>query len=227
MGDLFGATMWITVANLLYLVSYSVRDILWLRVLTVVAALLLTPYYYLQSAPLWMPITWNFVFVAINGYWIVRLILERRPIHLTADEQRLRELAFPSLTPREVLSLYKMGMWEDIKPGTSIVEHDNAHARFSVILFGVADVVQCGETIAELGEGQFVGEIDSRAHEMADIDVLVRTPVRVMCWPRNQLQVFLKDRPDVALALERSVGLQLRRLLDTAMSELAVEARRT
>src|SRR5579872_6891701 len=132
MSDIFGATMWITVVNVLYLVSYSVRDILWLRALTVVAALLLTPYYYLQAVPLWMPIAWNAVFIAINAYWIVRLILERLPVHLTADEQRLRELAFPSLTPREALNLYKMGIWEDIEPGRSIVEHDNAQARFSV-----------------------------------------------------------------------------------------------
>ena len=220
MGGMFGADMWITAANVLYLVSYSVHDILWLRVLTVLAALLLIPYYYLQPVPLWMPITWNLVFLAINGYWIVRLMLERRPVHLTADERRLRDLAFPSLTPREALNLYKMGVWDDIPPGASIVEHDNSSARFSVILFGVADVKQNGEKIAELGEGQFVGGLDSRADEVSDIDVVVRTPVRVMCWARIRLQAFLKDRPDVALALERSVGLQLRRLLDTTISKL-------
>ena len=113
-----------------------------------------------------------------------------------------------------------MGMWEDIEPGKSIVEHDNAQSRFSVILFGVADVEQRGDKIAELGEGQFVGDLDSRAGDVGDIDVLVRTRVRVMCWARSQLQAFLKERPDVALALERSVGLQLRRLLDTTISKL-------
>lgn len=217
---IFSATTWITVANVLYLASYTVHDILWLRILTVVAALFLIPYYYLQSVPLWVAILWNLVFIAINGYWIVRLMIERRPVHLTADEQRLRELSFPSLTPRETLNLYKMGVWEDVEPGTSLVEHDRAHARFSVILSGVADVVQRGEKVEELGEGQFVGEIDSRADERDDIDVLVRTRTRIMCWPRRQLQAFLKDRPDVALALERSVGFQLRRLLDTTMSKL-------
>src|SRR5947209_9691671 len=126
MADIPSATVWITFANVLYLVSYSVHDILWLRVLTVAAALFLLPYYYLQPAPLWMPIAWSVVFVAINAYWIVRLGLERRPVHLTAEEQRLRELAFPSLTAREALALYKTGVWDDIAPGKSIVEHDNA-----------------------------------------------------------------------------------------------------
>jgi CRP-like cAMP-binding protein len=127
-----------------------------------------------------VPIEWNFVFIAINVYWIVRLGLERRPVHLTAEEQRLRELSFPSLTPREALKLFKTGIWETLEPGMSLVE--------------------------ELGEGQFVGEIDTRADEAADIDVLLRTQARVMCWDRTQLRDFLKERPDVSLALERSRG---------------------
>jgi len=49
---IFGPDLWITGANLLYLASYSVRDILWLRILTIVAAVLLIPYYYLQAVPL-------------------------------------------------------------------------------------------------------------------------------------------------------------------------------
>ena len=213
-------TAWVIIANVLYLVSYTLHDILWLRVLTVAAALLVIPYYYLQPSSLWVPIEWNFVFIAINVYWIVRLILERRPVHLSAEEQRLRELSFPSLTPREALSLFKTGIWETLEPGTSLVEHDRAHARFSVILTGVADVLMHGVKVEELGEGQFVGEIDTRADEAVDIDVLLRTRARVMCWDRAQLRDFLKRRPDASLALERSVGLQLRERLDTAMENL-------
>ena len=69
--------VWITVANVIYLASYTVRDILSLRVLTVVAASLLIPYYAMQSVPLRAAIGWNAVFIAINCYRIVRLIVER------------------------------------------------------------------------------------------------------------------------------------------------------
>ncbi|MGH7659951.1 MAG: hypothetical protein ACRENA_03400 [Vulcanimicrobiaceae bacterium] len=213
-------TAWVIIANVLYLASYVVHDILWLRILTVIAALLVIPYYYLQPSPLWVPIEWNFLFIAINIYWIIRLILERRPVHLTAEQQRLRDLSFPSLTPREAFNLFKTGIWETLEPGMSLVEHDRAHSRFSVILTGTADVLMHGVKVDELGEGQFVGEIDTQADEAVDIDVLLRTRARVMCWDRAQLRVFLKKRPDVSFALERSVGLQLRERLDTAMENL-------
>ena len=38
----------INIANVLYLFSYLVRDILWLRILTVIAASFLIPYFYLR-----------------------------------------------------------------------------------------------------------------------------------------------------------------------------------
>ena len=213
-------TAWIVIANVLYLVSYMLHDILWLRVLTVMAALLLIPYYYLQPSPLWVPIEWNALFIAINVFWILRLALERRPVHLTSEERRLRELSFPSLTPREALKLFTTGIWETLEPGMSLVEHDRARSRFSVILTGTADVLLHGVKVDELSEGQFVGEIDTQADEAIDIDVLLTTRARVMCWDRVQLRDFLKKRPDVSLALERSVGLQLRERLDTAMEDL-------
>jgi Popeye protein conserved region len=218
--NVHSAVWWITIANILYLASYSVHDILWLRILTVVAAALLIPYYALQPVPLLDAIGWNALFIAINIYWIIRLMIERRPVYLTPDEARLRVLSFPSLTPREARDLYAMGSWDDVAPGTSLVSHDNAQGWFSVILRGVADVMHRGIKITELGEGQFVGGIDVQAASNVDIDVLVRLRARVMCFPRKQLQAFLSNRPDVDLALERSVGLEVRRLLDVSLSKL-------
>ncbi len=209
--------LWITVANVLYLASYSVHDILWLRILTVIAAALLIPYYMLQPVPLTAAIAWNAVFIAINAYWIVRLIIERRPVHFTPDEARLRELSFPSLTPQEARDLFATGAWDEVAPGASLVEHDKTDNRFSVILRGLADVVYERAKIAELGEGQFVGGVDICADVTPDFDVLVRESVRVMCWPRARLEAFVAKRPAVALALERSVGLELQHLFDISL----------
>jgi hypothetical protein len=216
---MLSAIVWINVANAIYLVSYTVRDILWLRILTVVAATLLIPYYAMQPVPLQAAIAWNLVFIAINLYWIVRLIIERRPVQFTPDEARLRVLSFPSLTPREARKLFTMGVWDDLGPDASVTKRDLDTKRFSVILRGDADVIYRETKISQLGDGQFVGVIDAKAN-VIDIDVISRTAMRVMCWPRDELQAFMTKRPDVALALERSVGFELQHLLDTTLTEL-------
>ena len=68
----------INAANILYLLSYFVRDILKLRVLTVIAASMLITYFYCQPEPIMTVVYWNTFFVAQNLFWIVRLARKRR-----------------------------------------------------------------------------------------------------------------------------------------------------
>jgi hypothetical protein len=99
-------------SNALLLVSYSVRDILWLRWFAVAAALTNIPYFLLQSNKLCPPVIWALVFTAINLYQILRIYLERRPVVLSKDEQKLYDMGFGALRPREFVSLLMAGEWE-------------------------------------------------------------------------------------------------------------------
>ena len=68
----------INIANILYLISYFMQDVLLLRGLTVIAAFCLILYFYFQPDPLMVPIYWNLFFIALNIYWVARLALERK-----------------------------------------------------------------------------------------------------------------------------------------------------
>jgi Popeye protein conserved region len=149
--------VWLTVYNVLYLASYSVRDILWLRILSAVGGTLLIPYYAMQALPLQAAMEWSVAFIVINLYWIVRLLIERRPVHFTPDKARLRQVSFPSLTPQEARGLYTLG------DGTT---HDSARD---------ADVIYRGEKIAQLGDSRVIGTVDLLADVNPDIDVLMQT----------------------------------------------------
>lgn len=59
----------IHIANLVYLASYSVKDIRWLRWLTLLGMAILIPYYLMWG--LYAAAIWNVVFMAIN---LVRLV---------------------------------------------------------------------------------------------------------------------------------------------------------
>ena len=61
-------------ANVLYLLAFMVRDIVLLRVLTVIAIVCLIPYYYSRPEPMMVAIYWNLGFLALNLYWIARLL---------------------------------------------------------------------------------------------------------------------------------------------------------
>lgn len=127
-------------ANLLYLFAFMVRDILWLRVLTVFAAVCLIPYFYFRPEPLMTPIYWNLVFTALNIFWIGRLLLERRAVNLSEEEERLCELVFRTMTPREMIKILKLATWEEAAAGECFVDRGKPLERLMVIYSGKACV---------------------------------------------------------------------------------------
>ena len=65
-------------ANVLYLLSYFVKDMLHLRILTVTAACVLVSYFWLLPEAMMTVICWNLFFVALNIFQIVRILRDRQ-----------------------------------------------------------------------------------------------------------------------------------------------------
>lgn len=71
----------IYIANSLYLLSYGVRDILYLRLLTVTAATCLAVYFGSRPQPLLEVVYWNLLFILLNTLQIGRILHARRRSH--------------------------------------------------------------------------------------------------------------------------------------------------
>jgi hypothetical protein len=83
-------------ANILYLLSYLVRDILYLRLLTVVAACCLVAYFYTQAEPLMTVIYWNLFFVTLNVLQLTRILWERYRITANVQHQTAESAVYAS-----------------------------------------------------------------------------------------------------------------------------------
>ncbi|HEY5242764.1 MAG TPA: cyclic nucleotide-binding domain-containing protein [Polyangiaceae bacterium] len=195
-------------ANVLYLLSYLVKDILWLRLLTVVAGVLLMTWALLQPQPLWSSVGWNALFLAINLYQSWRLILERRPVRLSERETLLYRLAFRTLTPREFLKLLALGRWEEAAPETRIVEKARGLDRLMVIASG-RTAVKVADRVVELGEGRFVGEMSFITGEAPTVDVVAIDAIRYVSWPKTELKTFLAQHPQLRAAWQAVLGADL------------------
>ena len=80
----------------------------------------------MQSIPLWTPTGWTALFMAINLYHITRILLERRPVKFSPDEQRLYDLAFRNFEPRDSRKLLKAGNWGAARRGGAARAHAEA-----------------------------------------------------------------------------------------------------
>ena len=195
-------------SNLMLLVSYSVRDILWLRWFAVGAAVANLPYYLAQPTVLWPPVIWGSVFMVINLYQIARIYLERRPVVLSSDEQQLY-LGFKALRPREFVSLLLTGQWSDAAPGDRIITKDQPVDRLSIPISGRVEVSRGGEPIGSFAPGQMIGLALAVTGEAASFDAAFSQPGRYMSWPLPTLRTFLDKRPELRVALQRLAGHDL------------------
>jgi hypothetical protein len=97
-------------ANLLYLVSYLTRDMMWLRLLTCGGLALGIVFFTCQPLPLYGPCVWQVVFLGINLVQIRRLIHERRRVKLSEERERVAQEAFKDLSRDEMLNLLTRAM---------------------------------------------------------------------------------------------------------------------
>jgi|SRR5262245_6769513 len=205
-------------SNILLLVSYSVRDILWLRWFAVAAALTNMPYFLLQHTVLWPPVLWALVFTAINLYQISRIYLERRPVVLSPDEQRLYDLGFQSLRPREFVSLTLVGEWKDAAAGDNVLVEGEPVSRVCVPITGRADVHKQGQLIGTFQPGHIIGTGLALAGAPSPVEATFTEPSRYMSWPLSSLRTFVDKRPDLRVTLQGLVNRDLVTKLERLLS---------
>jgi len=146
----FNPSYFLHAANILLLVAYSVRDILWLRLFAVAASLISLPYFLLQPEPLWEPIIWSGVFAAINSFQSWRLFMERRPVKLTPEEEEIRRLVFSDLPSRKVLQILGLGAWRAVEIGERMLERGRSVEAIAVIVRGKVRVTRDDRVLGQL-----------------------------------------------------------------------------
>lgn len=205
-------------SNILLLIAYSVRDILWLRWFAVAAALVNIPYYLLQGTILWPPVLWAGVFTAINLFQIARIYFERRPVVLSADEQTLYDLAFRTLRPREFVSLLLAGEWKDGAAGDQVLIEGQPVSSICIPIAGSVEVRKQGKALGTLEPGQLIGTSLALTGHTSLVDAAFTGNARYMSWPLNSLRAFMDKRPELRVTLQSLANRDLAGKLERVLS---------
>jgi CRP-like cAMP-binding protein len=193
--------------NVLYLAAYAVRDIMWLRILTVVAGLCVLPYYYVRA--LHPPIVWTALFMLVNLVQIVLLILETRPVFLGERETQLYDAIFHPLKPREFVKLLSIAEWKQAKTGEELLEQSKPVPALMLISTGRGAVELDGRHVADVTPGQFVGEMGFLTQQNASARVVANVPTDYLAWPVPKLRAMLSASPALHVKVQGILGNDL------------------
>ncbi len=172
--------------------SFLVKDILWLRVVSILASLFSVFYNYVIPAnPMWLAINWNIVFVVVNLYHIAVIIYEKRPIKMKPKDKELYETLFKDLSPVEYLKI------------------SNLVTDLILIYNGTVDVVVGTKKVAELKDGQFVGEMSFLTEKSATATCIVKHDTECLVWKQPEFKELLKRNPSLYYTIQSLLSNQL------------------
>lgn len=190
--------------------SFLVKDILWLRVVSVVASLFSILYNYtIPADPMWLAINWNIVFVLVNVYHIAVIIYEKRPIKMKVKDKELYEALFKELSPVEYLKVTKIAKWKKFKSGVPLIK-EGADVKSLILIYnGTIDVAVKGAKVAELRDGQFVGEMSFLTERPATATCIAKHDCECLVWRQPEFKSLLKRNPSLYFSIQSLLSAQV------------------
>ena len=200
-------------APLIAFCAYLVKDLIWLRTLTIISAA--TWLLYLFNGPhiLWLAAFWNAAFIVVNFGRISIEMRERFSVKLTAEERDLYAATFANLSPVEFAKLVAAGKWQTLEYGRVITEQGKPVENVMLVHQGMAAVHVNGSLARYVAPNEFIGEVSFLTSDKASATVTATEPMRVLAWPHKTLQKFLNTHLTVRFAFRAIMSEDLAKKL--------------
>jgi len=198
--------LFLNISYLIILFALLLKDILWLRLVYIVAEILMILYgiyaiaYYISI--------WNTLFLLINIIQVIRLIIERKPITLPHELEDIYKKVFSKMTTKEFLFFWNIGKLHT-ESHTLLCEDGKVQETLSLILTGKVIVKKRHVKITELHRGSFISEMSFLTGEPASADVIAEEEIEYISWSQEKLRHLSLVNSDVLLKVQVILGKDL------------------
>jgi|SRR5436305_5097699 len=129
------------------------------------------------------------------------------------DESHLKSVSlFESLSKRELREVAHCADELDVEEGTHLVREGEFSYEFFAIMEGSAEVTREGAHVADLGPGDFMGEMGLLSHDRRNASVVARSPMTVMVLTGPDFRHMEHEMPSVAARVRSAMEERSRAL---------------
>ena len=190
--------------------SFLVKDIFWLRMVSIAASLFSVFYNYtIPAEPMWLAINWNFIFIAVNAYHIGVILYEKRAVKMDSKNEELYQTLFSEMTPVEYLKVSRAAKWETVKAGERLITQGMPVPDLYLIYNGTVDVLVDNDPIAQLKDGEFVGEMSFLTEKVATATCKVKYDTICLVWKQREFKELLKRNPSLYFTIQSVLSAQV------------------
>jgi len=188
-------------------IALAIREVLWLRTTLTAAQISLFSYHYFYADNT-SAAFWTAIFVIVNTYNIIKILLERRPKLIPDEIQDLYDGIFKNLNSNEFLYFWNMGTIKSVKDKYLIKSGDHQN-NLLLVLSGIANVEVNETPIASLDRGSFIAEISFLSGEPASADVHATGELIFVAWDSERLKNLKHDNPSFWMKLQHALSEDL------------------
>ena len=206
-------SMWLAhLASILTMAAYLLKDILWLRLLTILSCFAGIAFNYFEPATRTM-IYWNVLFALINFVQVGIIIKQRSSVHFTEEEKELHDTLFKNFAPFEFMKLMRIGNWLEARQGEILATEQKPIDNVMLIYNGLVGVESKGKEVAKLKDGNFIGEVSFITGGAATATVRALQPTRYVAWPKEAIRQLLNRNPSMRFAMQAMLSTDLSKKL--------------
>ena len=122
-------------------------------------------------------------------------------------EAQLRDVPFFSgLSKRELATVAQQTDEIDVEAGAVLAREGDFGHEFFVIIDGTAEVLRGGEPIAELGPGEFFGEMALIDDDRRNATVKALSPMKLLVMTRNSFRTVDRSMPQVHATVVEAIN---------------------
>lgn len=195
--------------NLVYVLGLLVKNILWLRLVILFAAILEIVYNFLCPEIQWPDIYWTAGYILVNVYELFFLVRERINLRFTEKEKIVHLLSFAPMNDVNYKKVLNISKWQKADPETILVEEGVILDKLILIFSGVAKVEINDQIVAYIGDGNFVGEMSYITNNMTNAKVTSITEIEYLTWNRTDLNKLISSSNEIDESLKTIFNLDL------------------
>lgn len=196
--------------NLLYVVAFLLKNMIWLRVFVISAASIEVFYsYHIAEKPLYVNIIWCSIWIVVNIVQLFLLIKEKTDLRLSDEESKIYSLSFSNFSISYFKKLFAQAKWEDIEADKIIIKKNIVINELYLIFTGVAKVKLENNTEVYLRDGNFIGEMSFISGKTTTADVYSVTEMRLLKWDRDVIYKLGAKYPEIDEGLKTSFNKDL------------------
>jgi CRP-like cAMP-binding protein len=123
------------------------------------------------------------------------------------DQSQLKSVPFFSgMSKRELAAVAQQTDEVDVAPGKVLAREGQFGHEFFIIDAGTAEVIRGGETIAELGAGDFFGEMALLEEDRRTATVIAKTPMSLIVMTRSNFRSLDRAQPAVHALVSKAIA---------------------